>query len=66
MLDVLRGGPRLVPTAGDRVIHDETGKTGVVALTPSNLASQVMVRFDGADFEVPVHPSSLEYVERAA
>lgn len=51
---------------GRRVRHDETGKEGIVSIEPRNTATHVYVVFDGADFAIPCHPDSLEFVEIAA
>lgn len=48
---------------GRRVRHDETGKEGVIARHPKAYATRVYVRFDGADFDVPCHPDSIEFVD---
>jgi hypothetical protein len=49
---------------GRRVVHDGTGKEGVIAVEPQNTATSVFVLFDGAEHAIPCHPDQIEYLEQ--
>ena len=47
---------------GRRVIHDGTGKEGVIAYEPRMTATSVWVLFDGASEPVPCHPDQIDFI----
>lgn len=61
--DYVRRTYEFEPRVGRRVRHDETQKEGVITAENLGCAHYVQVQFDGADFSLPCHPDSLEYVD---
>lgn len=45
---------------GQRVTHDETGRSGEVRRERKSQSHYVMVRFDGDKHNLPCHPEALE------
>lgn len=52
------------PVPGQRVRHQETGKSGVIVREKQSAAHYVHVRFDGYKFSLPCHPNALDYLDQ--
>lgn len=49
------------PILGQRVRHTETKKFGSIEHEDRSASHYVQVKFDGRDFALPCHPTSLDY-----
>jgi hypothetical protein len=59
--DYVRKTYNVDPVPGQRVRHQETGKSGVIVREKKSAAHYVHVKFDGMTFSLPCHPTALDY-----
>ena len=61
MYDYVKRHYAVNPVPGQRVTHQETGKSGVIVHERISAAHYVHVKFDDCKFAVPCHPTTLDY-----
>lgn len=59
MYDYIRRTYLTNPIVGQRVVHTETKREGVVMPEAPSAGHYVQVQFDGDDFPLPCHPKAL-------
>lgn len=61
MYDYVKRSYPVSPEIGQRVTHQVTRKSGVVARENRSQLHYVMVKFDGQKFSLPCHPTEIDY-----
>ena len=59
--DYVKRAYNVNPEVGGRVYHTVTKEHGTIARENPSSGHYVMVKFDGAPFSSPCHPTELEY-----